>query len=302
MLQIDFINVGSGDAALLRVNDYAALIDCGNVTVGECHPGSARIMAADFLREEGITRLDLVVLTHLHRDHIGGFQAVLEAVQVCEVWTNYLPDAALWDAVPDIPESYPKKARGLGKSLGVYLPALCLARAHGVRLREVTHPLRDLVLAGELAAEVECLAEDVYRRQHDALDEALQGRPDAQALQAAGAALNEASLRLRLTYHGQSVVLAADAYGACWQEEARPCTVFKVPHHGSDKALGKELAQRLSPEISVISCGAYREDGRPDPAVVSWLREASGEVYCTDACEVPGLSGENHRAVTVRLA
>ncbi len=301
MLQIDFINVGSGDAALLRVNDYAALIDCGNVSLGDCRPGSCRTMAADYLRGEGLERLDLVVLTHLHRDHIGGFQAVLQAVHVDEVWTNYLPAPALWGCRADIPESYPKKARGLGKSLAVYLPALQMAYGQGARLREITRPAKGVSLTGELTVDICCLSEDCYRRQSRVLDDALRGRPDPDALYEVGAALNEASLRLKLHYHGQSVLFAGDAYGACWKAEAAPCTVFKAPHHGSDKALDRDLAQRLSPRTAVISCGAYREDGRPDPAVVGWLKEASGEVFCTDACETPGLSGENHRAVTVVL-
>ncbi len=300
MLQIDFINVGSGDAALLRVNDYAALIDCGNVDLGECRPGSCRIMAADFLREQGVGRLDLIVLTHFHRDHIGGLEAVLRAVQVKEVWTTWIPSPELWDGEAAIPDEYPKKARGLGRSLGLYLPALRLARQQGVALREVTAPMT-LELAKGLTAEVRCLPSVYYEDQRRALEQALRGEPDAQALQAVGSALNIASLRLLLSYQGQTALLTGDAYGACWEEEAVPCTVFKAPHHGSAKSLRRALARRLSPKTAVISCGAYREDGRPDPEVVQWLREFSGEVLCTDACEVPGLSGENHPAVTVCL-
>ncbi len=301
MFQIDFINVGSGDAALVRVNDYAALVDCGNVSLGECRPGSQRIMAADFLREEGVTRLDLVVLTHLHRDHIGGFQAVLEAVRVDEIWTNYLPAPALWGCLAEVPEGAPKKARGLCKSLALYLPALRMAQEQGAGFREVTRPAKGVPLTEGLTADIGCLPEPYYRRQSRVLDEALRGRPDPAEMDAVGAALNEASIRLRLNFHGQAILLPGDAYGASWQEEAARCTVFKAPHHGSGKSLNRELAQRLSPETAVISCGAYRGDGRPDPAVVGWLSEFSGEVRCTDACEVPGMTAENHRAVTVVL-
>lgn len=300
MLQIDFINVGSGDAALVRVNDYAALIDCGNVDLGDCRPDSCRISAADFLRREGVQRLDLIVLTHLHRDHIGGLEAVLRAVQVRELWTTYLPDSNFWLCQPHVPEDYPKKARGLGRSLGLLLPALSLAREQGVTLRQVTTP-QFLTLTEGLTAEVRCLPPEYYAEQRQALDQLLLGIPDADALQSVGSALNVSSLRLLLTYQGQTALLTGDAYGVCWEDEAVPCTVLKVPHHGSAKALRRTLVQQLSPKTAVISCGAYREDGRPDPQVVSWLREFSGEVLCTDACQVPGLSGENHCAVTVRL-
>lgn len=301
MLRLDFINVGSGDAALIRVNDYAALVDCGNVSVGEKRPGSERIMAADFLREEGVTRLDLVVLTHLHRDHIGGFGAVLEAVRVDEVWTNFLPDPMYWDKRIEAREDWPKKAKGLAKSLAVYLPALARAHACGTRLREVTRPAMGVTLADDLMVDIGCLPHAYYHRQKRVLCAALAGRPDPEDLYEVGAALNETSLRLRLRYHAQTVILAADAYGDSWRDDAMPCTVLKVPHHASVKSIDRPMAHRLCPKKAVISCGAYRGDERPHPDVVAWLREASGEVLCTDACETPGLTPENHRCVTVEL-
>lgn len=301
MLRLDFINVGSGDATLIRVNDYAALIDCGNVSIGEKPPESQRIMAADFLRQEGITRLNLVVLTHLHRDHIGGFGAVLDAVQVDEVWTNYLSDPSDWEKRITVPEDFPKKARGLSKSLALYFPALARARETGTLLREVTRPAMGITLTDGLTVDIGCLPHVYYRRQKRVLHDALNNRPDPEELYEVGARLNEASLRLRLTYHAQTVMLAADAYGDSWRDDALPCTVLKVPHHGSEKALDEALARRLCPKYAVISCGAYRQDQRPHPAVVGWLLQSAGQVFCTDACEVEGLTPENHPAVTITL-
>ena len=221
MFQIDCINVGSGDAALVRVNDYAALVDCGNVSLGECRPGSQRIMAADFLREEGVTRLDLVVLTHLHRDHIGGFQAVLEAVRVDEIWTNYLPAPALWGCLAEVPEGAPKKARGLCKSLALYLPALRMAQEQGAGFREVTRPAKGVPLTEGLTADIGCLPEPYYRRQSRVLDEALRGRPDPAEMDAVGAALNEASIRLRLNFHGQAICCPATLTGQAGRRKPR---------------------------------------------------------------------------------
>ena len=71
-MTLDFINVGYGDAILIRSGSFTMLVDCGDWTVGDGGPDSQRISAADFLRQEGIDTLDLLVLTHLHRDHSGG--------------------------------------------------------------------------------------------------------------------------------------------------------------------------------------------------------------------------------------
>ncbi|MEG1593494.1 MAG: MBL fold metallo-hydrolase, partial [Oscillibacter sp.] len=91
MLVLDFINVGNGDSMLIREMEggeqrFAMLVDCGHDKLErDDHPPlndarSCRIFAGDFLRQQGVSRLDLLVLTHFHRDHIGGLGRVLEAV------------------------------------------------------------------------------------------------------------------------------------------------------------------------------------------------------------------------------
>ena len=90
MLLLDFINVGYGDAILIRDTEepFTMLVDCGDVSVGNGGPDSKRIPASDYLRREGIETLDLLVLTHLHRDHSGGLAEVISAARVRELWTN----------------------------------------------------------------------------------------------------------------------------------------------------------------------------------------------------------------------
>ena len=79
MLLVDFINVGYGDAILLRETEtpFAMLVDCGDARIGRSRPDGRRITAADYLRREGIRELDLLVLTHLHLDHAGGLTHLL---------------------------------------------------------------------------------------------------------------------------------------------------------------------------------------------------------------------------------
>jgi competence protein ComEC len=81
-LEIAFLDVGQGDAALITAPDgQRVLIDAGPRGSG----------VADHLRRLGIDTLDLVVASHNHADHIGGMREVLAAVTVRNYMDNGLP-------------------------------------------------------------------------------------------------------------------------------------------------------------------------------------------------------------------
>jgi len=70
-LKITMLNVGQGDAIFVQAPDGARiLIDGGDV-------GEGKAQVLPFLRKEGVERLDLVLGTHGHRDHLGGLSEVL---------------------------------------------------------------------------------------------------------------------------------------------------------------------------------------------------------------------------------
>ena len=81
---IHFIDVGQGDAELIVSGDSAVLIDGGKK--------SASDTVVNYLSRLGIARLDAVIATHPHEDHIGGLVAVLENFPVDAV---YMPDQAM---------------------------------------------------------------------------------------------------------------------------------------------------------------------------------------------------------------
>lgn len=75
------INVRKADALLLRCGASAYLIDTGSKK-------SADDMLA-VLRSEGITRLNGVILTHTHADHVGGLKALLESgIEIENIYTS----------------------------------------------------------------------------------------------------------------------------------------------------------------------------------------------------------------------
>lgn len=68
--ELHMIDVGQGLSVLLRSPEGAcALIDAGD--------RGAEEVICPYLRELGVTELDLVVATHMHADHIGGMDEVI---------------------------------------------------------------------------------------------------------------------------------------------------------------------------------------------------------------------------------
>ena len=72
-----FLDVGKADAILLYNGEMAALIDAG-----ENDDGDAVVEA---IRARGIERLDLMIITHFDKDHVGGADKVLEQIEVARV-------------------------------------------------------------------------------------------------------------------------------------------------------------------------------------------------------------------------
>lgn len=73
-------DVGQGDAALLRLpRGRTILIDGGDRTPTRDYGANVIL---PYLHREGIHRLDLVIATHPHNDHIGGLVSVLKQIRV----------------------------------------------------------------------------------------------------------------------------------------------------------------------------------------------------------------------------
>ena len=86
-VSVEALDVGQGDAILVRWRRNALLVDGG---------GPFDVEAADFgrtrllpkLLDRGVTRLDAVVASHPHPDHALGLIAVLEELPVGEAWIS----------------------------------------------------------------------------------------------------------------------------------------------------------------------------------------------------------------------
>lgn len=78
-MEVHFIDVGQADAALIQYDNYNILIDAGDWQGNEVVP---------YLKDKNVSKLDLLVGSHPHADHIGQFDKVFDEFDVEEVWMS----------------------------------------------------------------------------------------------------------------------------------------------------------------------------------------------------------------------
>lgn len=104
--RIDVLDVGQGQAVVVRTRDHVLIHDPGPRYGGDADAGQRVVVP--FLRWLGVDRIDTLMVTHRDSDHAGGMESVLAAVPVGRLLSS-LPDAGgdrcragerwIWDGV-----------------------------------------------------------------------------------------------------------------------------------------------------------------------------------------------------------
>ncbi|SDF70151.1 ComEC/Rec2 family competence protein [Sporolituus thermophilus] len=77
---VKVLDVGQGDAILIRTGDQTVLIDTGDVP--------ARDQLVKYIKKEGIAALDKLIITHPHADHLGGAAAIFDNFPVKQIYDS----------------------------------------------------------------------------------------------------------------------------------------------------------------------------------------------------------------------
>lgn len=310
-LTLTFVNVGYGEAILLESPDpsrpdgvFTALIDGGSAEDSEfADRSSGRIPIEEYLKKQGIRRLDLAVSTHIHEDHLCG---LLRAAQIA-------PPAVLWQILP--PDFYkslrpldvsiaenPSESKFL-RALNDYSTLCSLTEAHG---GTVLSPEcgQELVISPDLTVKI--LSTSTKKRL--ALAEEMKAlynnanvcKAFLQQLDVLDARMNNCSLILLLNYRGTRILLPGDTnlagYGDIDPADLR-ADLFKVGHHGQKDGIDGPLADLIHPAAVVCCASSDRRYNSAHPDTMKLLAEHGAALYFSDCPPVPGLRIPPHEAL-----
>lgn len=65
------VDVGQGQCVCAVSGQNAVVVDCGSTSFGEYQAGDS---AAAYLKQRGVRQIEAVIFTHLHEDHVNGFE------------------------------------------------------------------------------------------------------------------------------------------------------------------------------------------------------------------------------------
>ncbi|EKU71825.1 ComEC/Rec2 family competence protein [Selenomonas sp. F0473] len=243
-LIVRMLDVGQGDAILVQTGTQNILIDTGDVDERE------KLRAG--LAQAGVTKIDKIILTHPHADHIGGMEILLKEYTVGEVYDNGQP-------------SNSPVYRGYMKQL----------QAMHVKSRALTAG-ETLDLGGGASFEVLAPSPEMIDRVHREKNK----KSDP----------NNECVVGRLVFGNFTMMFTGDAekeeegaiLGASDSMRLRSA-VLKVGHHGSKTSSSAAFLKAVQPETGLISCGVPSEYGHPHKRIREALRDRGMDIYSTPA-------------------
>jgi len=245
-LRLDFFSVGQGEASLITFPDgKTMLVDGGgSLREGGLDPGERLLAPAFWLR--GIDRLDYMVLSHTHPDHLNGLLFLARNFPVGEFWES-----------------------GIHDGNREYLALKKILKEKGVPVRRIDGSSQPIVIGG-------VIIEPLFPRKTLAVAGTASG----------GTLNDESLVfRLRLGEFSILFTGDIGQETENWLAEKTSklrCTVLKASHHGSRTSSSERFLAATSPGCVLISAGYDNRFRLPATETLRRFQRRGLPIYRTD--------------------
>lgn len=230
-------NIGKADAILITTENHTVLIDTGLDKNGDD--------IAAYLKEQGIVKIDYLIITHFDKDHVGGADIIIEEFSIDQViMPNYTKDAKQYNQFVEAMEQM---------------------------------ELSQTVLIDEMSFTLDDASFTIYPSQMEFRDYSDGNEDESEE--------NNHSLVVRLNHGENNLLFTGDAMASRIDDLLATDEIvnttynfLKVPHHGKYNERSEAFISAIQPQYAVITCS---EDNPADERIISALEAAGTQVFLT---------------------
>jgi len=281
IMEILVFDTGKADAILITTENHAVMIDTGETKHG--------YEIADYLLSRDITAIDYLVITHFHKDHVGGASELINNLTVKEtIMPNYLKESKQYERFINAMITSGLDRTVLKETLKFTLDNIEFTLYPS---RQGYYEFRQTYETGNENEEDN--AED------NGEDEA--GDIDIIDINDITVKENDFSIVISVKHGNNNFLFTGDAMserlGELLSTEEIADTDFsflKIPHHGRYNKRSEEFIYTIRPEYAVITCSS---DNPADKRIIASLKDIDAGIYLTQNGDVYCIS--NGKAITI---
>ena len=242
-LQIHIIDVGQAESILIVQDGFTMLVDSGDNFTGDD--------VVKYIKNLGIDKIDIFLITHFHRDHAGGAHKIISSLDVKKIVCHKFSDlSTMQERFWYIDMSISRSIRETFGSMSILMESAC-----------ENNKLKNFDVGD---AKVYTLSQN-----NDAVN------------------VNNKSIVFKLVYGDFSMLFMADAESEVEKELLEEdadlsADVLKIGHHGSKTSTTDEFLDKVNPKYAVVSCGNGNDYNHPYGAVTKRFEDKNIPLYRTD--------------------
>lgn len=242
-LQIHIIDVGQAESILIVQDGFTMLVDSGDNFTGDD--------VVKYIKNLGIDKIDIFLITHFHRDHAGGAHKIISSLDVKKIVCHKFSDlSTMQERFWYIDMSISRSIRETFGSMSIFMESAC-----------ENNKLKNFDVGD---AKVYTLSQN-----NDAVN------------------VNNKSIVFKLIYGDFSMLFMADAESEVEKELLEEdadlsADVLKIGHHGSKTSTTDEFLDKVNPKYAVVSCGNGNDYNHPYGAVTKRFEDKNIPLYRTD--------------------